>query len=161
MSNPRHVLFIPLEEVERYFAVHTRQDVKIVAPEIRHTETPLTAGAWRNSAPDEPNLLCLSSDFPSTLLPHPAAGPFAISFANERAAQDAHYHEHHIEIYYSASRMTVEFWNVGETERNTRTVDGGAIVFGPLVAHKVTLTGLTMVIELPSVPADKKTALLG
>jgi len=92
-------------------------------------------------------------------LPQYAAGPFAVSFANELAEQDAHYHEYHIEIYYSTHRMSADYKSVGDSKHESKILqEGGAIVFGPGVIHKVCLGGLTVVIELPSVTGDRQNA---
>jgi hypothetical protein len=169
-----NVLFIPIEEVQRHLESNERQDIKVVAPEVLTTtlfrklkdagktvkpEEPLKQMEWKHSEAGSANLLCESSNFIFPSLPQYPAGPFAVSFANELAEQDAHYHERHIEIYYSTYSMSAAFKSVGDSAHQTRTLnEGGAIIFGPGVIHKMCLGGLTVVIELPSVSGDKKNA---
>ena len=169
-----NVLFVPLEEVRRHLESNERQDIKVVAPDILSAtlfrrltdagkivkpEEPLNAIDWTHSDGNSANLLCESSSFTIPSLIAEAAGPFAISFANEIAGQEAHYHERHIEIYYSTFRMSAAFKCVGDAAHQTRTLDeGGAMIFGPGVIHQMCLGGLTVVIELPAVAGDRKTA---
>ena len=106
----REVLAIPLEEVSEHFALNTRQDVKIVAPEILageliaklaatgrvlKQEQLLEGDTWRHSAGNAPNALCESHKF-STGITHETSGSFALCFGTEKGAQDAHYHPHHL-----------------------------------------------------------------
>lgn len=169
----RKVLAIPRYEVETHFAHNSRQDLKVVAPEIMSDELfrilkgkgkdvkqerPLDDKTWRHSAPGDPNLVCESSEFKDTLLPQSASGPFAISFANEKAIQDEHYHEQHLEIYVTDHRISAKFRAVDDAQCETITLpSGGILVFAPKVIHKVCLAGLTVIIELPAVAQDKKT----
>jgi hypothetical protein len=160
----RHVLAIPLEEVRRHFEVNERQSLKVVAPvrlgaemmaRLRaKPEAPLAAGGdrWRHSMPDEPNLLCESREFG---LPEGARG-FTISFGNERAGQETHVHRRHAEIYFSEHPIEAEYRVEDGGRRGTVSLpEGGALVFGPGVVHRVRLGGLTIVIEAPAVEGDK------
>ena len=119
----RKVLAIPLEEVYEHFALNSRQDVKVVAPEILageliarlkatgrllKPEQPFESVEWRHSASDAPNQLCESREFASQLADE-TSGPFALCFANEEGAQDAHYHPQHLEIYYSEHPLEAEY----------------------------------------------------
>ena len=119
----RKVLAIPLEEVREHFALNSRQDVKVVAPEILAGEliAKLTATGralkpeqaldgveWRHSASDAPNALCESREFAAGLAEE-TLGPFALCFGNEKGAQDAHYHPHHLEIYFSEHPLEAEY----------------------------------------------------
>ena len=119
----RKVLAIPLEEVREHFALNSRQDVKIVAPEILageliaklkaagrvlKPEQPLEGVEWRHSASDAPNALCESREFAAGLAEE-TLGPFALCFANEKGPQDAHYHPHHLEIYFSEHPLEAEY----------------------------------------------------
>ncbi len=94
----RKVLAIPLEEVREHFALNSRQDVKIVAPEILageliaklkaagravKPERPLEGVEWRHAASDAPNALCESREFAAGLAEE-TSGPFALCFANEK-----------------------------------------------------------------------------
>ena len=171
----RKVLAIPIEEVHEYFALNARQDVKIVAPEILagelaarlraagkslKPEQPLTGTEWRHSEGDAPNSLCESRDFAAGL-PAESAGPCALSFANEKSPQDAHYHPHHLEIYFSGRPLAAEFRvEPGSAVERLELQGGGVLVFAAGVVHRVRLGGLTVVIEIPAVKDDKVSALL-
>jgi hypothetical protein len=164
----RRVLAVPKEELDSQFAKNARQDVKVVAPSILtdelfrrlaalgknvKAEEPLDGFYWKHSEAGEPNRLCQSGDFVDDCLPQYVKGPFSISFANERAAQDAHYHKRHFEIYYSEHPMSAEFRYL-EDPRPQKPIElkhGGLIIFGPNVVHKMRLGGLTVVIEVASV----------
>jgi len=162
---------VPLEEIRRHLQTNLRQDVKVVAPELlsEHLfqrlsakgkkvkpEVELDGDRWSHSTGDHPNCLCASADFITESLPQYACGPFAMSFANERAEQDAHYHRRHVEIYFSEHPLQAEFWLVGSVEQESISLaEGGAIIFSPNVVHSMRLGGLTIVLELPSVADDK------
>jgi hypothetical protein len=166
----RNVLAIPLEEVYKQFASNVRQDVKVVAPEIlageliarlRATgrllkpEELLEGIEWRHSASDAPNMLCESREFDAGLSPE-TLGPFALCFANEKGPQDAHYHPHHLEIYYSEHLLEAEYrndWN-SPIER-VKLEKGGVLIFAAGVVHRARLGGMTVVIEIPAVKNDK------
>ncbi len=167
----RRVLAVPRSEIEEHFNRNVRQDVKIVAPNILtvelfnilktkgkdlKAEQYLQGDVWEHSAAGDPNNLCESNDFIDASLPQYVQGPFALSFANEKAVQDAHYHWRHIEIYISDHPITAEYRHLENAERHSIKLEsGGAIVFGPQVVHRVWLGGLTVVIEVPSVASDK------
>ena len=155
----RQVLAIPLEEVQRHFEVNERQNLKVVAPSrlgaemmarLRaKAEVALDGDRWRHSPADEPNLVCESAEFAKS-----EGDGFTISFGNERAPQEAHFHRRHAEIYFSEHALAAEY----RTEGDHQTIDlphGGVLVFGPGVVHRVTLGGLTIVIEVPAVEGDK------
>jgi len=166
----RRVLAIPLEEVSEHFALNMRQDVKVVAPEILAGEliTKLKATGkflkpeqlldgtrWQHSASDAPNALCESREF-STGLTREVAGPFALCFGNEKGAQDAHYHPHHLEIYVSEHALEAEFRiDTNSPVERVRLDKGGVLVFATGVIHRARLGGLTVVIEIPAVKDDK------
>lgn len=167
----RNCLFIPLEEIKNQFKENTRQDVKIVAPEILSEqlfnmltrkgkmlkmEKPLAAEKWTYSKKNRPNFICKSSDFSINSDPGLNQGPFAISFANENAEQDYHYHEKHWEIYFSEHPISAFFKIVDDSDNHSINLkNGGAIIFGPNVVHKMKLSGLTIIIECPSIANDK------
>jgi len=166
----RKVLAIPLEEVVEHLAMNTRQDVKIVAPEILAAdliaklkaagrllkpEQPLEGDTWRHSASDAPNALCESREFAAGLAEE-ALGPFALCFANEQGAQDTHYHPHHLEIYISEHPLEAEYRSATDTPiERVKLAKGGALIFAAGVVHRARLDGLTMVIEIPAVKDDK------
>lgn len=167
----RKVLIIPKAEIERHFASNRRQDVKVVAPTILtgelfkilktqgkdlKPEQRLEGDEWKYTAADQPNNICESGDFVDASLPQYVEGPFALSFANEHAVQDSHYHWRHLEIYFSEHPLSVEY-RTTEAGRlcSAHLESGGAIILGPQVVHRVTLGGLTMVIEVPAVASDK------
>lgn len=166
----RKVLVIPIEEIKRHFEMNLRQDIKIVAPDILtdellnilkekgkdvKPERHLNGNTWRHSKASEPNNLCESSDFIDGCLPQYTKGPFAMGFANEKAAQDGHYHRQHLEMYFSGYSMNAEYRCLGDSQCQSIKLKGGAIVFGPEVIHKMELGGLTIVIEVPAVANDK------
>ncbi len=169
----RKVLAIPLEEVLEHFTQNARQDVKIVAPEILAVELiarlraagkllkpeqPVEGVEWQHSASDSPNKLCESRDF-ATRLAEETAGPFALCFANEKGPQDAHYHPHHIEIYFSEHPLEAEYRSDADTRiERVRLEQGGVLVFAAGVVHRARLGGLTVVIEIPAVANDKVVA---
>lgn len=124
----REVLIIPLEELTRHFETNERQDIKIVAPSILthelyeiltkkgkrlKPELPLNGNRWKRSYKTEANKLCESSDFVFEL-PAETKGPFTISFANEKAEQEEHYHKYHTEIYFSDHRISGYYRILGE-----------------------------------------------
>jgi hypothetical protein len=171
----KRVLAIPLGEVREYFALNSRQDVKIVAPEILgpeliaklqaadrrlKPEQPLEGVEWRHAAADAPNALCLSREF-ATELADETLGPFALCFANEKGPQDAHYHPHHLEIYISEHPLEAEYCNDANSSIERVKLDkGGVLIFAAGVVHRARLGGMTVVIEIPAVKDDKVIAKL-
>ena len=169
----RKVLAIPLEEVSEHFVVNSRQDVKIVAPEILGSELIaklkatgrvlkpeqlLEGTRWQHSASEAPNELCESSEF-SAGLAEETAGPFALCFANEKGAQDAHYHPHHLEIYFSEHPLEAEYRiDTNSPVEHVSLDKGGVLVFAAGVVHRARLGGLSVVIEIPAVKDDKTVA---
>ncbi len=167
------VLAIPLEEVREHFALNSRQDVKIVAPEILageliakltaagrrvKPEQPLAGVRWRHSASDAPNALCESREFAAGLAEE-TLGPFALCFANEKGAQDAHYHPHHLEIYFSEHPLEAEYRHDANSPlERVKLATGGVLIFAAGVVHRARLGGLTVVIEMPAVRDDKVVA---
>ena len=166
----RQVLAIPLEEVAQHFALNTRQDVKIVAPEILAGEliAKLTATGrvlkpeqllkgdrWQHSAGNAPNDLCQSHEF-SAGITHETSGPFALCFGNEKGAQDAHYHPHHLEIYFSEHPLEAAYrLDANSPIERVRLEKGGVLIFPAGVVHRARLGGLTVVIEIPAMKDDK------
>ena len=169
----RKVLAIPLGELGKHFALNSRQDVKIVAPEILAAalvaklkaagrvlkpEVPLEGVEWRHSASDAANVLCESREF-ATGLADETLGPFALCFANERGPQDAHYHPHHLEIYFSEHPLEAEYRNDSNSPiEQLKLAKGGVLIFAAGVVHRARLSGLTVVIEIPAVKDDKVVA---
>jgi hypothetical protein len=163
----RKVLAIPLEEVRQHLALNSRQDVKIVVPEILAAELiaklkaagrtvkpeqPVEGVKWRHSASDAPNKICESREFAAGLAKETS---FALCFANEKGPQDAHYHPHHLEIYFSEYPIEAEYrlQAAGPIEHLTLE-QGGALIFAAGVVHRARLGGLTIVIEIPAVKDD-------
>ncbi len=172
----RRVLVIPIDEVRNQFQTNSRQNIKIVAPEIMSVElyqflvakgerpekeNHLPGTWWVHTPSGEPNLICEAQDFIDGLLPHYGDGPFSLAFANQHSKQDEHYHPHHIEIYYSESPMGARyrFLESEHEEESIHLPQGGVIVFGPEVVHKAELQGFTIVLELPAIAGDKKSQL--
>lgn len=166
----RKVLAISLEEVREHLAQNTRQDVKIVAPEILageliarlkaagrllKPEQPVQGVEWRHSASDALNALCESREFAVGLAEETLA-PFALCFANEKGPQDAHYHPHHMEIYFSEYPLEAEYRNDADSPiERLKLGKGGVLIFAAGVVHRARLGGLTVVIEIPAVKDDK------
>lgn len=118
-------------------------------------ERPLEGDEWRHSAGDAPNALCESHEFAAGLADE-TLGPFALCFANEKGPQDAHYHPHHLEIYFSEHPMEVEYRITADSPlERVNLANGGVLVFAAGVVHRARLGGLTMVIEVPAVKDDK------
>ena len=118
-------------------------------------EHPLGGVEWQHSASDAPNALCESREF-ATGLVEETVGPFALCFANEKGPQDAHYHPHHLEIYFSEHPLEAEYRNDANSPIERLKLDkGGVLVFAAGVVHRVRLGGLTVVIEIPAVKDDK------
>jgi len=167
----RTVLIVPLEEITQHLLDNIRQDLKLVAPELlsnglferlaargRHVkrEKALTENIWRHSGAGEQNRLCESGSFSVTA--KQADGPFALSIANEGAEQDEHYHQQHLEIYFSEHSIGATFREPGEWRAQSVDLEnGGIFVFGAGVAHKMRLRGLTIIVEVPAVRDDKVT----
>jgi hypothetical protein len=163
------VTAIPLLEVTLHFLRNKRQDAKIIAPEIMSEElfqrlssrkkdlkpeVPVE-GNWTHSAPDLPNGLYLSADFNYASLAHENLGPLAVSFANEWAEQDAHYHKQHVEMYYSEHPFRADCRLLEDPQVEQVQLAGGALILGPDVIHKVSLTGMTIIVEFPAVKGDR------
>ena len=167
----RHVLAIPLREVEQHLSANQRQDIKIVVAHLmnpalferlkaRHKtlkeEDRLDTIQWTHSSPDEPNKVCEAREFNTDGRPE-HAGPFAVSFANASADQTEHWHADHTEIYYSEHGIKGTYILPGEEDAKRIALDaGGAIVFGPGVKHRVKLKGMTIVVEVPAVESDRE-----
>ncbi|NTW48951.1 MAG: hypothetical protein HGB19_04315 [Chlorobiales bacterium] len=165
----RTVLIIPKEELAKQFSANARQDVKVVAPNILteelflfleknkflKPEIPLDGQVWSHASRTQPNHVCISSEFFKGE-PSDPTGPFALSFANEKAEQQSHYHRRHIEIYFSEHPLRASFRTLAEKRvRKINLGKGGALVFAPGVIHQMELGGLTMVLEVPAVSNDK------
>ncbi len=170
-ARQRDVLEVPLAEILRHLQTSERQDVKIVAPSILteklykflteekgkklKREIPLRGNLWSRSYTTKPNKLCESADF-SFSAGAPLKGPFAISFANERANQEEHYHKRHTEIYFSEHRIGGYYKKLRTQKEHPITLaKGGLILFGPYVVHYMELDGLTLVVEVPAVEDDR------
>lgn len=166
----KKVLAVPFDEIQKQFALNSRQDVKIVAPEMLAAEliAKLSAAGralkpersldgveWRHSAGDAPNALCESREFAAGLEAE-TLGPFALCFANEKGAQDTHYHPHHLEIYYSECPLEAEYrLDPNSSIERVELEQGGVLIFAAGVVHRARLGGMTVVIEIPAVKDDK------
>ncbi|MGD0223238.1 MAG: hypothetical protein ABSF71_12940 [Terriglobia bacterium] len=166
----RKVLAVPLEELGEHFALNSRQDVKIVAPEILAAELiaklkaagrvlkpelPLDGVEWRHCACDAANALCESREFAAGLADK-TSGPFALCFANEKGPQDAHYHPRHLEIYFSEHPLEAEYRNDANSPiEHVKLAKGGVLIFAAGVVHRARLGGMTVVVEIPAVKDDK------
>ena len=166
----RKVLAIPFDQVREHFALNSRQDVKVVAPEILageliarlqaagrklKPEQLLESIEWHASSDQEPNRLCPSREFASELAAA-TLGPFALCFANEKGAQDSHYHPHHLEIYFSEHPMEAEYReDIQSPIERIKLEKGGVLIFAAGVVHRARLGGMTVVVEIPAVKDDK------
>lgn len=168
----RSMLAIPMEEVKAQFDANQRQDIKIVLARMLSNEewwkliskgrpvkpeTPFHGQRWEHSGPIEPNLVCSSEEFyGGPITPDPDFGPFSISFCNDKAPQSEHYHARHAEIYYSESRIGASFHDIEESVDDLIDLhEGGLLVFAPGVVHRVWLSGITIVIQVPAVINDR------
>jgi hypothetical protein len=167
----RKVLAIPREEIEAHFAENSRQDLKMVNAEILSydlfkvlkargkdlkMEEPLLGMIWSHSGPDQPNKVCAAGDFADLQLPQYASGPFGISIASATSVQDEHYHKQHLEIVVSNEPLSIEFRDFGGTQCERISLPrGGLLVTTPNIVHKLEVTGLTFLIELPAMARDK------
>jgi len=169
----RDLLIIPLEELTRHFETNERQDIKVVAPSILtpelfemltkkgkrlKPEEPLKGNRWESSYKPEPNKLCESSDFIFEI-PAETKGPFTISFANEKAVQEEHYHKYHTEIYFSEHRINGYFRKYSEDIEKAVDFElrnGGLVLFQPNIIHYVELSGLTLILETPALEKDRE-----
>jgi hypothetical protein len=172
----KSVLIVPLDEIKLHFENKGRQDVKVVTPEVltaeliaiieaqgkeSKAESLLEGNEWQHTLNNEPNLISESKEFSFSTPPQLNDGPFALSFANENAIQDEHYHKQHLEIYFSEHRLTARYRNLEEkVVHNFELRHGGVVVFMPGIIHKMELTGLTIVIEIPAIVNDKYKAQL-
>ncbi len=162
-----HFIAIPLKEIGLHFKINPREDIKIIAPRVMTAklakilsvtgknvkqEKPFD-GVWKHSAPDRPNLLCPSSHFNLRL--QARVQTFTLSFANQASEQQAHYHKRHIEIYFSEHLIGADFQPLRDRRVKSIDLEGGALIFGLNVVHKVRLGGLTIVIEFPAVKNGK------
>ena len=168
----RDVLIIPLEEIGRHFETNERQDIKVVAPSILtpelyeiltskgkrlKPEVALDGKQWERSYKTTANKICESADFSFAISPE-VKGPFAISFANEKAEQEEHHHKQHAEIYFSEHRITGYYRKLREnTQHPFDLKNGGLLLFQPNVIHYMELSGITLILETPSLDKDRYT----
>ncbi len=166
----RDVLIIPLEEVKRHFETNERQDIKIVAPSILtdelhkilmrngkrlKPEIQLDGNRWERSCKTKPNKICESADFTFEITAG-GKGPFAISFADEKAEQDEHYHKNHSEIYFSEHKISGYYRKVSDNNDNHFELrNGGLVLFQSNVIHYMELSGMTLILEIPSLEKDR------
>jgi len=168
----RRVLIVPLEEITRHLETNERQDVKIVVSSIMtdelykflkkkkrglKPEIHLEGKIWERSYKTKANKVCESADF---VLDNSdaakAKGPFKVSFANNRAEQEEHYHKQHTEIYFSEHRMSGYYRFDDEKDLNHFDLEhGGLIIFQPNIIHYMELCGLTLIMETPSFDDDR------
>ena len=59
------------------------------------------------------------------------SGPFALCFGNEKGAQDAHYHPHHLEIYFSEHPLEAEYRLDANSPVERVKLDKGGCSFSP------------------------------
>jgi len=165
------VLAIPREEIEAHFAENSRQDLKLVTAEILSydlfkvlkakgkdlkMEERLAGLIWKHSGPDSTNSVVPSCEFIAPDIPQYAAGPMAVSFASGNSFQDDHFHKQHLEVLFSDHELEIEFRDVEETVCQKLTLaTGGLLVVAPNTVHRLRLTGLSILIELPSLARDK------
>jgi hypothetical protein len=163
----RHVLAIPLEQVQKQFETNDRQSLKIVAvarlgtelfAKLRaqgidaKSEIALEGSSWKHALAGEPNTVCESGEFGAL-----AGTGFTISFGNEHGPQEMHMHRRHAEIYFSEHALEAEYRVEGGESGRLQLPQGGVLVFAAHTWHKVKLGGLTIVIEAPAVEGDKYT----
>ena len=169
----RSVLGIPWSEINAHFRLNERKDVKIVVPEMLteelrqqllgrkkmvREEQSLDGDLWKHAGPHDPYWVCEAGDFSCD--PCPEGGdPFTISVALPEAAQEAHYHARHCEIFISEHPISAAYRHRQAAAPQEIVLEsGGVLIFGPEVIHAMTITGLTLVIECPAVRGDRYTA---
>jgi hypothetical protein len=122
-------------------------------------EVLLEGDIWRHSRNHEPNSICEASDFFHDLKAKECSGILTVAFAVVGSLEERHVHDRHIEIYFSEHELHAEYRVTGEDHWRCSPADmadGGLIVFGPGVAHRVTqIKGLTLVIGVPAVERDR------
>lgn len=175
----RQFLFIPKSELLKQFEENKRKDLKVVVPEILTesirrilrvrgkdpkpnadiAEIILEGNVWSHSKENEPNKICESRDFTDYDTRYSPIGDFTISFAYPGSLEERHFHSRHIEIYYSEFGLGGIYRQ--KDDNNWKDIpdvmkSGGVIVFGAKVAHKMDIEGLTIIIEVPAVPGDRK-----
>jgi hypothetical protein len=167
----RKALFIPISEIKRHLEINKRQDIKIIVSKILDSalaqrlktkgkevkqEQDLKGDVWKHTGINAANNVCESHDFLNDWIPQYGQTPFAIAFANEKATQDEHYHEKHWEIYFSEYPIEALYRSLEESEFCSQNLEhGGAMIFSPKTVHKMRLSGLTIVVEVPAVHGDK------
>ncbi len=168
----RTVLFIPKSELLEHFRKNSRQDIKVVTPAIMtkvlatklrergkdvKEEVPFEEICWTHSSAKEPNKICESIDLTDESIKPVAVGPVAVSFANFGSVETFHYHNEHWEVYFSEYKLAAEYRFPQKLLIEKKTMDeGGAVVFGPGVAHRMEIHGLTIILEVPAVPKDRE-----
>ncbi len=164
----RSVLEIPLEEIKLHLETNVRQDIKVIVTsilsdemyeklkerKILKKEIPLDGSRWKRSYKTKPNNICEAQDF-NFNINNPEKGPFTISFANEKAEQEEHFHKQHTEIYFSEHPIRGYYRVLGKDESKIELNNGGAIVFNPNVIHYIELSGLCIIIEIPAIENDR------
>jgi hypothetical protein len=166
----RHVLIVPLDAILRHLETNIRQDVKVVVPSMLtdelykllikkgkqlKPEVALDGDIWKRSYKTEPNMLCESADFAYNISDK-TKGPFAISFANDKAEQEKHYHKLHTEIYFSEHRMSGYYQAIdGKDSGHFDLEHGGLVLFQPNILHYMELSGITLILETPSLDDDR------
>jgi len=170
----RQVLIIPLREVQKHFAKHARKDLKTVVASMltprdrkellkrnkvpnRERKLSPSKHVWNHSDPHLANFVCESGDFIDPTRNARYRGCFSVSFATAGSLEDAHCHDGHCEIYFSEHSIAAEYRcpEDGESLR-IELPKGGAIIFGPKVVHRMTVSGLTIIIEVPAVTGDRR-----
>jgi hypothetical protein len=111
----REILEIPLEEIKLHLDTNVRQDIKVIATsilsdelykrlidrgKILKKEIPLDGSRLKRSYKTKPNNICEAQDFDFDIS-NSKKEPFTISFDNEKAEQEEHFHKLHTEIYFS------------------------------------------------------------
>ncbi len=180
----RDVLAIPMEELREQLQTNRRQDVKIIVPQrlsdaqcdqlrarggsVKY-ERAASGPVWKHASEGDPNWVCESSEFAGTSKSPPVNqadgvqaasrehGPFALSAANDRRPQDWHLHPKHGEIYVSVEPMGADYQSSEDGKiYSVKLEHGGVMIFAPGVPHHVSLGGLTIIVETPSLENDKE-----
>ena len=167
----KRVLAIPLEEVREHFALNSRQDVKMVAPEIlageliaklkaagQAAETGATARGRRSGGTPRATLLMrcvnhanLPPDSPRN---RPAPSRSASPMKRARRTRTI------IRIIWKSTFPNIRWKRNTACDANSpiervKLEKGGALIFAAGVVHRARLGGMTVVIEIPAVKDDK------
>jgi len=139
MSDIKSPIIINLSEAGRAVQEDARHLRKIIAPSIWSAEEEWAGGLWEKEQPGDLRKVAISREV-------------SLSYVDEQAAQEPHWHPAQIESYFSASAIELVYKQVDSHQpiSFTRVKFTGRILIPPRICHLVRLTGLTEVLQFPS-----------